>query len=240
MQQSREFQSGVIRPVEVYKEAWEMIKGDYWLMFAITLVGLIIGSLVPIILAGPMVCGIYIVLFAVHEGRRPEFDQLFKGFEHFVPSLIVSVVTTLPVFILLIVMYLPMIAIAIAGGQGARPGDIMPMIIGILILELIIAVIMVCFHTLLMFAMPLIVDKKLGGIKAMTTSARAVLKNLGGVAGLFGVSFLLMLVGMLIFCVGMYLVLPLMFAANMIAYRKVFPAGSGGMAPPPPNYYQGL
>ena len=35
------FTVGQIRPVECYKEGWELIKSDYWLMFAIALVGAI-------------------------------------------------------------------------------------------------------------------------------------------------------------------------------------------------------
>ena len=83
---------------------------------------------------------------------------------------------------------------------------------------------MVCFHTLLMFSFPLIVDRNLSAVKAMTTSARAVLRNLGGVVGLILVNFGLVLVGELAFCVGVYFVIPILIAGNVVAYRKVFPS----------------
>ena len=60
----------------------------------------------------------------------------------------------------------------------------------------------------------------------MKTSAKAVWMNLGGVASLFGVGFLVSLAGMLLFCVGIYLAMPLVLAAQVVAYRKIFPAGS--------------
>ena len=46
----------------------------------------------------------------------------------------------------------------------------------------------------------------------------------------------------LMLCIGVYLTLPLIMAANVVAYRKVFPgmAAAGYSAPPPPNVYQGI
>lgn len=232
--------TGVIKPIEVYKEAWEAIKNDFWMIFLITFVGLIVGSFVPIIIVGPMICGIYLVLFNVLDGQRPMFEDLFKGFEYFLPSLVVAIVSTLPVFVFLIAIYIPMVIMMVAGPRMSE-SEVIPMMIGMIILELLAAIVMVCIHTLLMFAFPLIVDRKLGAIKAMTTSAKAVFKNLGGVAGLFGVAFILGIVGMLLLCIGTYLVLPIIFAANAVAYRKIFPGGSGPIStPPPPNYYQGI
>ena len=93
---------------------------------------------------------------------------------------------------------------------------------------------------LLIFSFPLIVDRNLGAVKAMTTSARAVFKNLGGVAGLIGVNFVLVICGYLALCVGVYLVIPIIIAANIVAYRKVFPKTDGlRFDPPQPDMYAG-
>ena len=217
-----EFQTGVIKPIEIYKESWELIKDQYWLIFAITLVGMLIGGAVPIVLIGPMICGIYICLFQKIEGRQVVFESLFEGFSYFVPSLIVAIVIMVPIFLLLITVYIPMIGMAIAGPK-MKESEMIPFLIGTLIFELIMAVIMVCFHTLLMFAFPLIVDRKLSGLQAMQVSAKAVWHNLAGVARLFGVGLLVGIVGYIALCVGIYLVLPLIFASNAVAFRKIFP-----------------
>ncbi len=37
------------------------------------------------------------------------------------------------------------------------------------------------------------------------------------------VGFFVSLAGYLLFCIGVYLTLPIIFAANTVAYRKVFP-----------------
>ena len=234
-----EFTTGQIRPIEIYKESWELIKDQYWLIFAITLVGMLIGGAVPVVLIGPMICGIYLCLFQKIEGRQVTFELLFKGFEYFLPSLIVAVVIMVPVFILIFTIYIPIIGMAVAGPKMSQ-SEAIPLLIGTAIFELIFAVIMVCFHTLLMFAFPLIVDRKLSGVQAMKVSAKAVWNNLAGVAGLFGVGFLVGIVGYLALCVGFYLVLPLIFTSNAVAFRKIFPPLAAGPMDPPPNEYPGF
>ncbi|MBC7901519.1 MAG: hypothetical protein H7070_15865 [Saprospiraceae bacterium] len=232
--QNPEFETGVIKPIEVYKEAWEMIKDQYWIVFAVTLVGMLIGGAVPIVLIGPMMCGIYLVLFQKHEGRPVDFNQLFKGFDYFVPSLILAIIIMVPTVVLIFAIYAPMIAFAIAGPRMDE-SELMLFIAGTLAVEFVVAVGMVCLHTLLLFSFPLIVDKKLSAVEAIKLSARAVWGNLGGVTSLFVVGFGVCIVGYLMLCIGIYLVLPLIIAATLVAYRKVFP-GTGAPNFTPHNY----
>jgi hypothetical protein len=220
-----EFKTGVIKPVEVYKEAWAMIKDQYGIVLAVTIVGMLIGSAVPVVLIGPMICGIYLVLFQIHEGRPVDFAMLFKGFDYFMPSLILAVIVMVPTLILIFTMYIPMIGIAMAGPKLSE-SEAMAAIGGVLVVVLIEVVVMVCLHSLLIFSFQLIVDKKMSAINAIKTSARAVWQNLSGVAGLFAVGFGVAFVGYLMLCIGIYLVLPLIIAANLVAYRKVFPAAA--------------
>lgn len=220
-----EFRTGVLRPVEIYKEAWELIKGQYWMVFAVVLVGMIIGSAVPIVLLGPMMCGIYLVLFTVLSGRAVDFGQLFKGFDFFMPSLGLAVVIMVPTFILIFAIYIPMFVMAMAAPRMSE-SEVIAAIAGIFAVEVVIAVFMVCLHTLLIFAFPLIVDKKMGTVDSIKTSARAVWQNLSGVVGLFAVGFVVCIVGYLALCIGIYLAIPLIMAANVVAYRKVFPVYS--------------
>ena len=218
-----EFKTGVIKPVDVYKEAWAMIKDQFWMVFAVTIVGMLIGGAVPIILIGPMMCGIYLVLFQVYEGRTFEFGLLFKGFDFFMPSLILAVIITVPALILIFSIYIPMIAISVAGPRLSET-EAMGAIAGFLAVEVVLAFFMVCLHTLLLFAFPLIVDRKMSAVEAIKTSARAVWQNLSGVVGLIVVGMGVAFVGYLMLCIGIYLVLPLIIASNLVAYRKVFPA----------------
>ena len=42
-----EFKRGEIKPVECYKEAWELIRNQYWLLLGVIFVGGIVGGGVP-------------------------------------------------------------------------------------------------------------------------------------------------------------------------------------------------
>lgn len=231
-----EFRSGVISPVECFKEAWELIKDEYLLIFAITVVGLLIGGFVPIFLSGPMIAGIYHCLFQKIDGKGVNFEQLFKGFDYFLPSVILMAIITIPLIIVFAGVYVPII---IAGVSGASPQEMMSIMIAAFAVEVVIAFIMVCLHTLIMFSIPLIVDKNMSAWNSIKLSAKAVLANKGGVVGLFVVGFVVAIVGYLLLCFGIYLVIPLILTATTVAYRKVFPSPENpNFNPPPPNAYQ--
>ncbi|MFZ1700233.1 MAG: hypothetical protein WBO10_02320 [Pyrinomonadaceae bacterium] len=220
--QDLEFRSGVIRPIECAKEGFELIKSEYWLLLGIAIVGGMIGGVTLFIAVGAMTCGIFNAYLRKIDGGKVVFDDLFKGFSWFWQSLIVAVVIVIPMLTVYAVIYVPIVMSAMMGSHLSQD-ELMGLLLGAFAVDLILIVIMVCIHTLLIFAFPLIVDRNLGGVKAMTTSARAVFKNMGGVVGLFLVNFGLALVGELALCVGIYFVLPIIIAANMVAYRKVFP-----------------
>lgn len=237
---NQEFRTGVIKPVECAKQGWELIKNDYWILFAIGLVGGLIGGFSLYILLGAMACGIFYCYLQVIDGKSVSFDGLWKGFEFFLPGLIVTLVIVVPMLIVYGVIYAPFILAAVMGSKLSQD-EMMGLLFGAFAVDFVFIVIMVCFHTLLMFSFPLIVDKKLSAIGAMKTSAKAVWKNLGGVVGLILVNFGLMILGYLAFCIGLYFVIPIVIAANVVAYRQVFPAPQErNFNPPPPNVYQGL
>ena len=236
-----EIRTGVIRPVECVKEGWELIKSNYWILFAIFFVGVIIGSFSLYILLGAMTCGIFHCYLQAIDGRQVSFEGLWKGFDFFKPGLVVMLFIVIPIIIVNSVIYLPFIMNAVMGAKLSEE-ELTGLLIGAFAVDLIFIFVMVCFHTLLMFSFPLIVDRKLGGFAAMKTSARAVWKNLGGVTGLILVNMGLMLIGYLALCVGIYFVIPIIIAGNVVAYRKIFPASQNRdfYSPPPPNVYQGL
>jgi Predicted integral membrane protein len=217
-----DFQTGVIKPIECVKEGFELIKSDYWILFAITFVAGLIGAFTLYILFGAMACGMFYCYLRKIDGGVVSFDDLWKGFGWWIPGFIIMLFILMPMILVYGIIYVPII-MAMVMGQNLSQGELTGLLVGAFSVDLIFIVIMVCFHTLLMFAFPLIVDRNLSAVKAMTTSARAVLKNMGGVVGLILVNFGLVLVGELAFCVGIYFVIPVLIAGNVVAYRKVFP-----------------
>ena len=64
---------------------------------------MLIGGAVPVVLIGPMMCGLYLCLFAKMRGEPVEFGMLFKGFDYFVQGLVAAAIQTLPVILIMAV-----------------------------------------------------------------------------------------------------------------------------------------
>ena len=242
--QPTEFLTNVINPIECVKEAWELIKPNYWLLFAIFLVGALIGAFSLYILIGAMVCGIIYCYLRQIDGHTVAFDDLWKGFGFFWPSLPVTLLIVIPTAIWFVVlfstMYLPIIFATVMGDR-LNGNEMMSFLGGALLVDSIVAIVMICIHTLLTFSFPLVVDRGLKGFQPAIVSAKAVWANLKGICGLVAVNFVLALAGELACGIGLYLVIPIVMATSMVAYRKIFPAASvSNLNPPPPNAYSGL
>jgi hypothetical protein len=234
-----EFRTGVIRPMECFREGWEAIKPNYWPIFVITIVGMLIGGLSAYILLGSMVCGIFYCYFRALDGETVEIGHLFRGFRFFWPSLLVTVLVIAPAVILIGLIYVPLLYVTFTGVVLTEE-ELFAMLSSTLLIELLVAVVMVCTHTLIMFSFPLIVDRELSAFQSILVSIKAVWKNLRGVTGLWALSFVATIAGYLVLCVGLYFVIPVILAANVTAYRKVFPeTGDGYDGPPSPEHYEG-
>ena len=239
-----EFTTGRIRPIECVKEAYQLIKDEYWMLFAVSIVGALIGGASMYVLLGPMLCGIYICYLKKIDGGRVDFDDLWVGFQYFGRSLLVTIAIVVPIVIYMVAIfttiYGPLIMKAIGGSRVSDEQMLTTLGIGIA-LDVIVAVLMVCIHSLLMFAYPLIADRGLSSVDAIKLSSRATLRNAKGIGGLVAVNFLLALAGEAAFCVGIYLVIPLIMATNVVAYRMVFPAMRQPLFEPPmPSAYPEL
>ncbi len=241
---NEEFQTGVIRPLDCFKEGYEMIKPYYWLFFGITIVGMLIASVVPFaIILGAMYCGIYYCLFKLADRQKPEFGDLFKGFSYFVPSLIATAILIVPIVIFTIITWVSMagMMMTMVDARGQINESAIFSLYGMLLVEgVIFAIVISCIHAFLIFTYPLIVERNMSGMDAFKLSARAAWANLGGVIRLILWQFLLGFVGYLACGVGLYFVFPVLFAGVFVAYRQVFPkAALPNFDPPPPDAYQG-
>ena len=213
-------QSGVVGPIACYQEGWELIKDEYWVIFAASAVGMLLGSLVPMgILLGPMMCGIYLIMLRRMRGETVLVDHLFKGFEWFGPSLVAFLITLVAVFVMMVPVAIVAVIVGVVGNElgGDEAAVLMGMGVGFLGLFLVMGA-----GTLFTFAYPLIVDRGLEPMEAIKLSVKGGVANIGGLLGLFFINVLLSLVGTCFFFVGSYLVMPLSFAALAVAYRKVF------------------
>ncbi|MCS6873883.1 MAG: hypothetical protein N2Z23_10975 [Pyrinomonadaceae bacterium] len=208
-----------IKTIDYYKQAWKVIKEQYWILFAVCLVGAVLASF--FVLLGPMLCGIFICFLQAFEGKKVNFESLFKGFNYFLPSLLVVLISSIPLLLMIIAPFLMIAALSALGFELAetRGGVIF---LGLLFVEFILALLMVSINTLLVFSFPLMVNEGLSALEAVLLSSKAVLKNLAGVVKITLVASLLSLIGQLACGVGVFFVLPLIFAVITLAYLKIF------------------
>jgi hypothetical protein len=230
----------VIKPVECIKEGWALIKDQYWLFFGITIVALLLGGAVPIVLMGPMMVGLFLCLLERMAARPFDFGLLFKGFDYFVSGLVVTAIKVVPVLILVVPFYLIMGATMMTTmpRDHASPEEMshfMASFFGVeIVFILIIMVVSIGIEIFFMFGYPLIADRKLSGLEAVKLSIKAGKANFGGILGLLVLNALFTFLGVFLCFVGAYLYLPIAFASQAVAYRRVFPEAPERFAPPPP------
>lgn len=248
-----EYYSGAISAGDCISNAWELIKKNYGLYFGVSVLATIILACVPcvnIFIAGPIMCGVYFVYLKGIGGDAPEFGEMFKGFENFLPAMVVGLIQTLPSFMIQVgsnVVDLARIFGDMQGGGSPNYYQAEPVAAGLsifmIVLGLVGTVIALFIYITFFFSYPLIIDKKLGIGDAIKYSAKAGWSNLGGLI-LLGIIQLLILVGGTLVClIGILFVMPILHASSAFAYRQVFPDTGGQQpftdAPPPPSAYQG-
>jgi hypothetical protein len=235
-----QFNRGVIKPVECLKEGWDLIKDQYWLIFGICAVGILIASAFAIVLMGPMMCGVYLCLFQRLRREPVKFENLFKGFDYFAQSIIATLIQMIPAVIIMVPAYLIVFLLMFSFGFSSATrgaGDnaaAVGLFIGMGIFVVVIFAMSVVLGVFFMFTYPLIVDRKMNGVDAVKTSIKAAWANFGGVLGLVLLNAVLGFAGVLLCYIGAFFVMPITFTAHAIAYRKVFPDLPQSFAVPPP------
>ncbi len=255
---NQQYYPGAINASDCISNGWNMIKDNYWMFFGISVVALLILMAVGCIpflsvilnplLSGPIFFGVYYSLLRQMRGEPVEFSMLFRGFNSFLPAMVVSLTAAAPVIILqilnLFANFASMGMQMVAGRNGRDLGAPAAVAGGLLIVVAIIAIVMVIISIIvqisLVFALPLLADNEgMSPVDAMKLSARAAWSNIGGLILLFILEFLIMMAGTFALCIGILFVLPIIYAANAFAYRQVFPdtrQSFQNIPPPPTNY----
>ncbi len=235
------FRRGVVQPVFCLKSGWSLVRDQYWLFVGMSAVAIILGSLVPFgILFGPMMCGIYIALFQRRRDLTVEFGALFKGFDFFGESIVATLIHYVPIVIIIIPFYIVLYGglFLIMPRQGGEPdpSTLFGFFAVLIVFGLIMMVLIVLLSVVFTFSYPLIIDRKMSGLDAVKLSAKAALANFWPLLGLLLLNGLIGFAGVLLCYVGVFLALPVTFAAIAVAYEQVFGLGEvqGPILPPPP------
>ena len=236
-----EFRRNAVEPVECIKAGWNLIKSQYWLFAGIAVVGMLIGSVVPLgLMLGPMMCGIYLALFQTRRGRPIEFAVLFKGIDYFGDALIATLLHLIPIVIVVvptvIVFYIGMVGAVIltASQREPNPGALLGVFGLFVVVWFVLMALLIVLSVAFTFAYPLIVDRRLSGLEAVKLSIRAGFANFWRLLGMLLLTGLISSLGLVLCFVGVYLLLPITFAAIASAYEQVFGLSDLQTNPPPP------
>lgn len=250
-----EIRKGAIDPSACLTEGWELIKPRYAMFFAMTITMVIItfllgllpyaGGILNAIVAGPFMCGIYYALIVKMRGEEVQFPMMFEGFSRILPAFLVTLIYSAPMLLLGAAAFF-FVALKPETADITSGGDLTSILGRQLTAAFVVSavaayLISLVLQILLFFALPLIAEHDLGIGEAVKLSFAGTSANIGGLIVLFILEFLVMLVGLLGFCIGIFFVLPIVYAANVVAYRSVFPSRESTFfnEPPRPDAYSG-
>jgi hypothetical protein len=248
-----QYHSGAIDAGGCVSNAWGLITRRFWLYIGVGFLTILLIGCIPIVgslLFGPVMGGFYYLVLRDMNDEPVDFGMMFKGFEKFVPLMAAGVIQTAPGIVATVLQYTVDLA-RLAGGSTGRGVDLYQpggdtFLAGIsamvLIVVILLSIVGIVWSVALSFAVPLIVEHDLGIADALMTSAKAALHNAGGLLVLVIIEILIGILGIIALCVGIFVALPVIYAANVFAFRQVFPYFNRpdlNTGPPPPEYYGG-
>lgn len=249
-----QFNSGAIVAGDCISNGWNLVKPNYWMYFGICLLAILLISCIPcvnFVLMGPVLVGVYYVLLKDMRSESVDLGMMFKGFEKFVPAMVVGLIQGLPGIVWTIVDYSVNIASLVGAARGtgtdanfyqADESIMAGFTLAYVFLGLGMMVLSVFWGVIFIFALPLLAENQIGPIEALSLSARAALSNAGGLILLIVLQVLIAIAGVLALCLGVFFVIPIIYAATAFAYRQVFPPADMpqvNVTPPPPGAYGG-
>lgn len=216
--------------VGYFQRGFEIIKPNILMLALAVFVILVIAgvlSAIPMLgqIAGPAVgaifgAGILLLVRDSQAGRPFDFARLFAAFQN--QEMLIN----------LLIVAAPSMAI------GLLSWLLVKMNLGLLVIPLLLVTLL--YGLVTMFAVPRVVFGGVPGVQAITESLNALGKNI--VPVLLFVVFVIIacLAGVLALLIGIFFVLPIIYAAQMLFTDEVFGHASaatpigGPMAPPPP------
>ena len=216
-------------PIQYMKQAYRIIQGQYLLFFAITFCGLLLAGLAPLgILLGPMLIGIYLCFLAREANRPVNFDLLFRGFDHFLPSLWVVLTMLLCNFVVtvLFLMFAGLFGFMLVSMMQGNGPPAFPAYLPFVAIGVGYCLLFLCSLLSIMpfaFCFQLIAEHQMSASAAMKTSIRAVLHNAWPLALTFiSISFFGLLAAL--FCyIPLFFLMPIQLGATFVIYREMFP-----------------
>ena len=212
---------------DVITRGWNVVSanlglaiGATALVFVVMVVAGIIpcvGSIISLVVQGPMMAGLWVVFLKLHRTGTAAFEDVFAGFQMFLPLFLVTLVSALLVFVALI----PAMAVFFLGGVVSGENETLGLMV-MMMAGLLAFIPAVYLQVSWAFALPLVIDKKLDFWPAMELSRKVVQKHFFSVFGLMLCVGLMAIVGLIALCVGILVAIPVGIAALAAAYEDLF------------------
>ncbi|MFZ1701365.1 MAG: hypothetical protein WBO10_00150 [Pyrinomonadaceae bacterium] len=237
-----QFNRGSINAVECVSSGWEIIKPNYMMFVGGVLIVALLGC-IPVaswFLLGPLLVGVYAAMLKQYRGENADFGMLFSGFSKFFPALVIGIIFMLPTILLntynLTLRLVQLLAVFNPNELTAGAATAF-WIFGILLNLFVFIGSVLCWISFV-FAMPLLAEHDLSIMETIRLSIRAGWANVGGLILLMLLIGLMLIGGVLALCIGIFFVLPIVYAAITVAYRQVFPIFNNpqGNMSSPENY----
>lgn len=91
--------SGAIDASGCFSSAWDLVTRRFWMYVGAGFLVMLFISCVPIVnffLMGPVIGGFYLLVLRDMRGEPVDFGGMFKGFEKFVPLMVVGLIQSIP------------------------------------------------------------------------------------------------------------------------------------------------
>ena len=248
-----QYVSGAISPGDCVGNAWTLVTRRFGLYIGVGLLTLILIGCIPFVgslLFGPVIAGFYYLVLRDMRDEPVDFGMMFKGFEKFLPLMIAGLIQAAPSLIATVLQYTVDVT-RLLGGAASRDVNFYQsgadtifagISAGILVVVIVLSLLGIVWSVALSFSVPLILEHDLGVVDALLLSAKAAFSNVGGLIVLIILEGLIAILGVMALCIGIFVAIPVIYAANVFAYRMVFPyfdRPNFNTAPPPPTEYGG-
>ncbi len=220
---------------DCFSIGWRVTMDNFGLALLSFIVFMLISmasALVPFgqfIVSGPLLGALYCIYIKRLRNEPAELNNLFDGFN----------TAFLPLFLVYLLITLIILAALIPGGIGvgvalfagilesANSGGQPPVIMVILIIlsGLLMLLLTMVLYSMLVFAFPLALDRRMDAIEALKATWRVTKKCWVNCSLLMLCAVLINIVGVLALCLGWLISMPLSFAMSAVAYEQLFGRG---------------
>lgn len=184
-------------------------------------------SLCSMVMGGPLLAGLYVVYLRVVRGETPPLGAVFDGFRRMFGHLVLGqwvpgILASLPLLAGLLVLFLSVgvtVLLGLLKGSASWPAfEVLAPGLALFVLGFPVSVFLTVNW---MFALPMILDQRVGFWEAMKRSWRQVRRHWWSCLALLVVISILNFAGLLCCLVGLLVTFPISILASMHAYETV-------------------